>query len=161
MFKKISCVALGAVAMSLVSAVEPAQALSFRSSPTSSSLNSFSSQPTSFGQSFSGQASGFGQSSFDSSSPSLLSQLPADSSIGGGGVAGTEVGMILSLLFAIALGMDTTGGGGERMVVLGEEIVNPDDDPTPVPTPALLPGLFGMGIAAIRKRNNQAQANQA
>ena len=26
-------------------------------------------------------------------------------------------------------------------------------EPTPIPTPALLPGLVGMGVAAVRKRN--------
>jgi hypothetical protein len=31
-------------------------------------------------------------------------------------------------------------------------------DPEPVPTPALLPGLFGMGLAALRKKRQQAHA---
>ena len=35
-----------------------------------------------------------------------------------------------------------------------------NDMPAPIPTPALLPGLIGMGMAAIRKRN-AAQAEQA
>ncbi|MFH7244509.1 MAG: THxN family PEP-CTERM protein [Spirulina sp.] len=32
---------------------------------------------------------------------------------------------------------------------------------TPVPTPALLPGLIGMGIAALRKRNGEADETEA
>lgn len=30
--------------------------------------------------------------------------------------------------------------------------------PTPIPTPALLPGLIGMGVAALRKRKQEAEA---
>jgi hypothetical protein len=38
----------------------------------------------------------------------------------------------------------------------------PDDftPPTPVPTPALLPGLVGLGVAALRKKKQAAEATQ-
>jgi hypothetical protein len=36
--------------------------------------------------------------------------------------------------------------------------IDPDGGPTPVPTPALLPGLLGMGVMAMRKRKAQAQS---
>jgi len=34
----------------------------------------------------------------------------------------------------------------------------PTGDPTVVPTPALIPGLIGMGVAAWRKRQAEAEA---
>ncbi|MEA5466129.1 PTPA-CTERM sorting domain-containing protein [Leptothoe sp. PORK10 BA2] len=167
MFKKISCIALGAVATSLISAVEPAQALSFRSTstPSVSSLSSFGSQPTSFGQSFNSQFSGLDQSSFGSSSSGLISRTPGRTAIGGGGDYLIQAAMLGLIAFALGWGTDTTG---ERTAVRGGPVYLPPVDlppstppgtPTPVPTPALLPGLFGMGIAAIRKRNKQVQAN--
>ncbi len=33
--------------------------------------------------------------------------------------------------------------------------------PNPIPTPALLPGLVGMGVAALRKRNGEAAETEA
>ncbi len=35
-------------------------------------------------------------------------------------------------------------------------VTPPDPVPTPVPTPALLPGLVGMGLAALRRRQDRA-----
>ncbi|QYO63326.1 PTPA-CTERM sorting domain-containing protein [Leptolyngbya sp. 7M] len=31
---------------------------------------------------------------------------------------------------------------------------------TPIPTPALLPGLIGMGLAALRKKNQEERVEQ-
>jgi len=38
------------------------------------------------------------------------------------------------------------------------EAIASTTDPTPIPTPALLPGLVGMGVAALRKRKQEAAA---
>ncbi|MEL6130103.1 MAG: PTPA-CTERM sorting domain-containing protein [Cyanobacteria bacterium J06636_28] len=176
MFKKISCVVLGAVATSLISAVEPAQAFSFHSSgygssPTSGSVSSFS-----------GQSTGFGQSSVGSSSSPLLSQSSGTGSTSVGNTTGVvDMAIIVLALWAMFEGLDTTSDGGNKNVVgIGDGFVNPpgipgggenggggiggggDQPPATVPSPALLPGLFGMGMAAVRKRNNNlAQADQA
>ncbi|NJL47101.1 MAG: PTPA-CTERM sorting domain-containing protein [Leptolyngbyaceae cyanobacterium SM2_5_2] len=32
-----------------------------------------------------------------------------------------------------------------------------DDDTEPIPTPALLPGLLGLGVAALRQRNGKVE----
>ncbi|MBT9314723.1 PTPA-CTERM sorting domain-containing protein [Leptothoe spongobia] len=175
MFKRISCVAFGAVFASLISAVEPAQAFSIRSSsssfyssPTLNSLSSFNTPST-----------GYGQSSFGSNSPSLLSQGTQVGSTGSNWLYGIPLAL---LIWMIAEGLDTTGDDGEPTVVLGKSIVKLPTDtpgipgtpgtpgtpgipdggtpPTAVPSPALLPGLVGMGVAAIRKRK-QLQSNQA
>ena len=65
----------------------------------------------------------------------------------------------------IAEGLDTTGNDSDSNTILNETLVLdppvitdiPDSEPqnpvTPIPSPALLPGLIGMGAAAIRKRN--------
>ena len=173
MFKKISCVVLGAVATSLISAVEPAQAFSFHSSgysssPTSGSVSSFGSQ-----------SAGFGQSSFGGSSSPLLSQSNTGSTSVGQTVGVVDMAIIVLALWAMFEGLDTTSdggnkiadgfvptpgipGGGENGGGGGIPGGGGEQPPAAVPTPALLPGLFGMGLAAVRKRNNNlAQADQA
>ena len=171
MFKKISCVVLGAVATSLISAVEPAQAFSFHSSgysssPTSGSVSSFGSQ-----------SAGFGQSSFGSGSSPLLSQSNTGSTSVGQTVGVVDMAIIVLALWAMFEGLDTTSEGGSKIadgfvptpgIPGGGETGGGgiggggEQPPAAVPTPALLPGLFGMGLAAVRKRNNNlAQADQA
>jgi len=41
---------------------------------------------------------------------------------------------------------------GEYIDTFGWSVSDASSTATPIPTPALLPGLIGMGIAAIRKR---------
>ena len=173
MFKKISCVVFGAIAASLISAVEPAQAFSIRSSsssyissPTSSSYSSFNSSSV-----------GYGQSSFSPKSSNLLAQ---GAQISDSGEDWISYAVMLPLLaWLIAEGLDTTSNNEEPITVMGTSIVNvippsgngggngggnedgnDDGNPPPVPSPALLPGLIGMGVAAIRKRN-RIEADQA
>lgn len=172
MFKKISCVVLGAVATSLISAVEPAQAFSFHSSGYGSSSTSGS--VSSFGS----QSAGFGQSSFGNSSSPLLSQALGPGSTSVESSAGVvDIAIIVLALWAMFEGLDTTSEGGSKIADGfvpspgipgskngGDGGIGGGDDkpPAAVPAPALLPGLFGMGFAAIRKRNsNLAQADQA
>ncbi|WP_088890377.1 PTPA-CTERM sorting domain-containing protein [Leptolyngbya ohadii] len=50
---------------------------------------------------------------------------------------------------------DTANGGDESYSDVVFEVSGAVDDITPVPTPALLPGLVGMGIAAWRKRHQE------
>jgi hypothetical protein len=47
---------------------------------------------------------------------------------------------------------DFTKGPGSLKVFIAVDV-----SPTPVPTPALLPGLVGMGLAALRKRRQDSQ----
>lgn len=160
MFTKKSCVALGAVAISLISATKPAQALSIYSGGYSSltapsSYSLLNNQPTGFSQSY---------GSFDS--PNLLSQ--GSLSGVGGDTDWIEIMAILGMLLFVSLGLDTGGSNGATALEPG--VVDPPggggEDPgvvdpvTPVPTPALLPGLVGLGLASLRKRN-LAEGNRA
>lgn len=158
----------GAAAASLVSAVEPAQAFSLYSSSSSysSSLSS-----NSFNSS-SGLAYSYSPSSLSNpSTTNLLSQAPQLSSGGENWLYAIPLAL---LIWMIAEGLDTTDDGGKTQLVIGEDpILSPpviipdgengggDKSPVPVPSPALLPGLLGMGAAAVRKRNRQIQADQA
>ncbi|NEQ50818.1 MAG: PTPA-CTERM sorting domain-containing protein [Leptolyngbya sp. SIO3F4] len=169
MFKKISCIAFGAVTAFLFSAVESAQAFSIRSSSNYTSPISSNSW-TSFTPS-----SGYSRSTFGSTSSNLVSQKPQLNSADDYLLYGIPLSL---LIWMIAEGLDTTGDNDELTAVLGQQIVNNNqlpgggsgngdngngggnNPPTQVPSPALLPGLIGMGVAATRKRN-QVGANQA
>jgi hypothetical protein len=48
------------------------------------------------------------------------------------------------------------GNNNPEFYAHGSEVL-----PTPIPTPALLPGLLGMGVAAWRKRNGEAAEAEA
>ncbi len=157
--------------MSLISATKPAQALSIYS-------NSYShlTSPSSYSL-LNSQPSGFGQSDGGFNSPRLLSngsfseiEQSADA---------LEIMMIMGMLILASLGLDTGGGGGETNLLSANLQTDPGgstntdggtnngggsngggnggggvvDPVTPVPTPALLSGLLGMGIASIRKRS--------
>lgn len=50
-----------------------------------------------------------------------------------------------------------TNSGGAGAFTVHNFTVTPDFTVSPVPTPTLLPGLIGMGIAAIRRRKQQAE----
>ncbi|MDV3353342.1 PTPA-CTERM sorting domain-containing protein [Leptothoe sp. LEGE 181152] len=167
MFKRFSCVILGALAASLTASVEPAQA--FRLS--SGSSNSFTMPSAS--NSFSPSTGSFGQSAYGGSSSNYISQGGSTASKGDAN-SWAEILAFMMMLYFVAEGLDTTDEG-KKTVVIDKEIERPGKPskpgnpgnpgkpgkpPTPVPTPALLPGLIGMGVAACRKRN-LTSANQA
>lgn len=73
---------------------------------------------------------------------------------------GYDVTLALARLLSLGAGESTTyttttffGSGAP------EDIPTPPD-PTPVPTPALLPGLIGMGVAALRRKGQEEPAEQ-
>jgi len=73
--------------------------------------------------------------------------------------AGESIGEALCVIFDIAtVGLTdvSCGDGGSN----SETVSNKGSKkPKPIPTPALLPGLIGMGIAAVRKRNSASSEN--
>lgn len=107
----------------------------------------------------------------------MLSQSSGTGSTSVGNTAGVvDLAIIVLALWAMFEGLDTTSEGGSKIAdgfvpspgIPGDENGGGgiggggDQPPATVPTPALLPGLFGMGLAAVRKRNNNlAQADQA
>lgn len=68
---------------------------------------------------------------------------------------GLAIGNDLQILSAALSGGGTVGG-----LFLGRP-AGIDVQPTAVPTPALLPGLIGMGMALVRKRRNQSDEQAA
>lgn len=57
----------------------------------------------------------------------------------------------------VAKDLDLTSiPGGDLAFRVDLKVTPPDPVPTPVPTPALLPGLVGMGLAALRRRQDRA-----
>jgi len=86
---------------------------------------------------------------------------PGARSLNFGGAGGGNFGGSLDFLNSSGLSFQpnfgqlyftTTGGLGTY------EAIEATDDPTPIPTPALLPGLVGMGVAALRKRQQAVAA---
>lgn len=73
----------------------------------------------------------------DTTTPAFSSFFQADST-----------GLVTSRLFGGDFGMNDSFG-------LVTEFTSTDVPPTAVPTPALLPGLIGIGVAALRKRKNE------
>lgn len=55
-------------------------------------------------------------------------------------------------IFPSFLRQNAAGFGSTTIGAIGTSVPISTDPPTPIPTPALLPGLIGMGIAAICKR---------
>ena len=163
MFKRISCVALGAITTSLISTAGAAHAFSLRSN----NYNTFTNPA--FSSSLSNQPTGFGTSDFDVSPPSLLSQGTPGETVGGNSALNElmAVGIVAWILWGLWNGDGDSNTVSSNVMVLDDPVVGNDDNnndvpdmPAPIPTPALLPGLIGMGMAAIRKRN-AAQAEQA
>ncbi|MDX2241194.1 MAG: PTPA-CTERM sorting domain-containing protein [Leptolyngbyaceae cyanobacterium bins.302] len=66
-------------------------------------------------------------------------------------------------LYASLYGYDYVNGSATNGVYTYKANFTPDPTAVPVPTPALLPGLIGMGVAALRKRKAEAAklANEA
>ena len=164
MFKRISCVVLGAVTTSLISTAGAAHAFSLRSN----NYNTFTNPG--FSSSLSNQPAGFGTSDFDVSPPSLLSQGTPGETVGSNSALNElmAIGIVAWILWGLWNGdgdsntiasnvMEPNNPGGSNNDV---DNGGNNDMPAPIPTPALLPGLIGMGMAAIRKRN-AAQAEQA
>lgn len=165
MFKKFSCVAFGVVAASLVSAVEPAQAFSFRSNSSSytSSFNSGSFN------SFSAPTNSYGQSAVGTGSTNLLAK---GTQIGGVGSEWLSYAFLPLLIWMFIEGLEEKNNSDTQFAKVLDEAVDetplvpdfPDDLINPsvsVPSPALLPGLVGMGVAAMRKRNRTEASEQA
>lgn len=176
MFKRISCIALGAILTSLTASVGPTYAASIRSG----NFESFTT-PTSLG-SLSNQPAGFGGPDLGVNSTGLISQ--ADTSEGGDNELLARLLAMGGYAALVLLAGDFGGGDDASPTIVSPISIDPDDPdvedpdnpdvddpdnpivddpddpivddpdlPAPIPTPALLPGLIGMGMAAVRKRN--------
>ncbi|MEM1254754.1 MAG: PTPA-CTERM sorting domain-containing protein [Cyanobacteria bacterium P01_H01_bin.21] len=139
MFKRFSCIALGTVVTSLVSVIEPAQAFNSSVDDTAAaSVQTVSKQTDSFAQT--GSARTMSQTTLSTATT---------------GVA--DVAVIAGLIIMLLEGLDGNGNGGSATAPIDQPVdkgnpIDPGNPPKEVPTPALLPGFVGMGIAAIRKR---------
>ncbi|MGD1948575.1 MAG: PTPA-CTERM sorting domain-containing protein [Leptolyngbyaceae cyanobacterium] len=146
MFKRFSCIVLGTVVTSLVSVVEPAQAFNSSVDGVAASV-----------QTVSKQADSFDQTAFADSSTRPISQTTLSTVTTGVG----DVAVIAGIIIMLLEGLNGNGNGNgesaaapiDRPVDQGNPI-DPGNPPKEVPTPALLPGFVGMGIAAIRKRRH-------
>ncbi len=134
MLKRISCVALGAILTSLVSSVGPTYAATIRSG----SFNTFNATDS---FSLGSQPAGLGDVNFGIDTPGLISQGTGTGTDNDSDLEEAGVILLFGAILAIAF---LEGGGSES-----EEI----------PTPALLPGLIGMGMAAIRKKRGLPQTD--
>lgn len=169
MFRRILCVVLGAVTTSLIPVVEPAQALSFRSGGYdgfgSSNSYNLSGNQSSGSTLFYGATSSslYAQETEDATTSEEVAS-PLGEALIFTGLAATTVVLIAEILSNDGNG-NGNGGSNEdgdtaeeergETAIDEDEAANSDDNevPTSVPTPAILPGLIGMGMAAIRKRN--------
>ncbi len=73
---------------------------------------------------------------------------------GFGGVARLQPIFQINEAGQIVFRATSQGGNGPGNAILRAD---PVIDSTPVPTPALLPGLVGMGVAALRKRKQETE----
>ena len=142
MFKRFSCVALGAVVTSLISIVEPAQAFN-------SSVDGHTA-PTQYAGEPSSDAE---QIVAVSNSSRSIAQTRLGSPTTGVGDVAVIAGLIIMLLEGLndSNNKEVANSPIDQPVDQGNPI-DPNNPPAEVPTPALLPGLIGMGVAAIRKR---------
>jgi hypothetical protein len=70
---------------------------------------------------------------------------------------GVKTGNLLEVIFPLGFATNLASIPKGNLAFRVDLTVKPPDPlPTPVPTPALLPGLVGMGLAALRRRQDRA-----
>ncbi|MEP0914727.1 PTPA-CTERM sorting domain-containing protein [Leptolyngbya sp. GB1-A1] len=97
------------------------------------------------------------QGDFNPTQP-LTNVLRGNDDFPGIGVSGfNDVSLVSGLnYFLITTGFDNSNAGRFDNTISGVGNISEIGNPQPIPTPALLPGLIGMGIATLRKRKGEA-----
>ena len=88
-------------------------------------------------------------------SANLLSNVATVGNYGSSGLQSLSYQISTTGNYTLGFGVFNSGDNGFNSTLLIDNVTG-NVSPTAVPTPALLPGLIGLGVAALRKRKTEA-----